>query len=608
MIVIREFGDPIYPGLRSVNRIESVENKPFHTVLNAENYHALEMLQYTHEQQVDLILIDPPYNTGSRDWKYNNNYVDDNDSYRHSKWLSFMEKRLLLAKRLLKPDGIVIVTIDEYEANNLGLLLKNLFPSHLHYSISVVTNSRGSTGTRNFGVIDEKALFVVPDLGRDLISSRESFPGLLTEDAVLAPQTEEVDGTDDSDDDKDEAAADETSAYWTTAYRTGAATSYRIQRPNQFYPIYVDPETLNAVRVGEPLLNRDANNELQPPSFEKVGGLVPVWPIDENGDERVWAFVATRMADEITVGNVAVGRYNKRRKTWAIKVRRVKKQDSRLKERTIWWDARYDSGANGTSLLTALLGRASAFPFPKSLYTLTDLIAVCTANRPDAVILDFFAGSGTTMHATAYLNSLDDGSRRSISVTNNEVGVNAQLALVKKALKPGDEQWEVQGIFRQATMPRCVAAVTGHRPGGEAIPGSLRYKSGRAMCLGFNENIEFFELTYEDPDRVRLGAAFVAVAPLLWLMAGATGPRINVIDGPFALPAGGRYGVLFDVDAWPGFVAAVKGADSLTHAFVVTDSDAVYQRVVAELPDAVTPGRLYESYLRTFTINTGVES
>ena len=128
------------------------------------------------------------------------------------------------------------------------------------------------------------------------------------------------------------------------------------------------------------------------------------------------------------------------------------------------------------------------------------------------------------------------------------------------------------------------------------------------MCLGFNENIEFFELTYEDPDRVRLGAAFVAVAPLLWLMAGATGPRINVIDGPFALPAGGRYGVLFDVDAWPGFVAAVKGADSLTHAFVVTDSDAVYQRVVAELPDAVTPGRLYESYLRTVTINTGVES
>ena len=617
LVVVREFGQPIYPGLRSVLKVEQGGDKPFHSVINAENYHALETLQYTHQGQVDLVLIDPPYNTGARDWKYNNDYVDDNDSYRHSKWLSFMEKRLQLAKKLLRPDGILIVTIDEYEANNLGLLLKELFPSNLHYSVSIVINSRGSTGTRNFGVIDEKALFVVPDLGHDIISSRESFPGLLSEaKAKHSPELDDIDenavGVDDLDasdiEDEGVVVADETGAYWTTAYRTGAGTSYRTQRPNQFYPIYVDPDQLVAVTVGEPLLSRDDNGQLEAPSMDEVDGLVPVWPIDENGDERAWAFISPRMAEEIAIGNLTVGRYNERRKTWAMKIRRVKKQETRLKERTVWWDSRYDSGANGTTMLTALLGQAGTFPFPKSLYTMTDLIAVCTVNRPDAVIVDFFAGSGTTMHATAYLNSLDNGRRRSIIVTNNEVTAKLQPILRKQGLKPGDPEWEKLGIFHQATLPRCVAAVTGKRPSGENIPDKYRYKNNQLMSAGLMENVEFYALTYEDPDRVRLGAEFTAVAPLLWLMAGASGPRIEKLSDTWEVPNGGHYGVLFDADAWPGFIDAVRAAEGLTHGFIVTDSDAVFQRVVAELPEEVTPVRLYESYLRSFAINTGARS
>ena len=105
LVVMREFGQPVFPGLRSVGRVERGGDKPFHTVINSENYHALETLLYTCEGQVDVIYIDPPYNTGDRSWKYNNDYVDNQDEYRHSKWLSFMEKRLLIAKRLLRPDN-----------------------------------------------------------------------------------------------------------------------------------------------------------------------------------------------------------------------------------------------------------------------------------------------------------------------------------------------------------------------------------------------------------------------------------------------------------------------------------------------------------------------
>jgi adenine-specific DNA-methyltransferase len=117
LLIYKSFGEPIYAALSLDEQLSNSEERPYHTVINGENFHALQLLQYTHEGKVDCVYIDPPYNTGDRSWKYNNNYVDKNDRWRHSKWLSFMEKRLRLAKRLLKSDGVLIVTIDEHEVH-----------------------------------------------------------------------------------------------------------------------------------------------------------------------------------------------------------------------------------------------------------------------------------------------------------------------------------------------------------------------------------------------------------------------------------------------------------------------------------------------------------
>lgn len=140
LVAIAQFGDPIYP---SLTPIASVCNAPdselWHTLIEADNYHALQLLQYLYAGQVDCIYIDPPYNTGARDWKYNNDYVDNNDQYRHSKWLSFMERRLKLAKKLLNPaDSVLIVTIDEKEYLHLGMLLEEMFPEARVQMISSV--------------------------------------------------------------------------------------------------------------------------------------------------------------------------------------------------------------------------------------------------------------------------------------------------------------------------------------------------------------------------------------------------------------------------------------------------------------------------------------
>lgn len=140
--------------------IDSVCNAPdsdlWHTLIEADNYHALQLLEYMYHGKVDCIYIDPPYNTGARDWKYNNNYVDSNDVYRHSKWLSFMKKRLELAKKLLNPeDSVLIVTIDEKEYLHLGCLLEEMFPEGRIQMISSMINFAGSTRNAEFARSNE---------------------------------------------------------------------------------------------------------------------------------------------------------------------------------------------------------------------------------------------------------------------------------------------------------------------------------------------------------------------------------------------------------------------------------------------------------------------
>ncbi len=147
LVVIADFGEPIYPGLRRLSSVDRGGDKPAHVVIKGENHHVLEALQFTHAGKVDCIYIDPPYNTGARDWKYDNNYVDDTDAYRHSKWLAFMERRLLLARELLNPErSVLICAIDEKEYLRLGLLLEQTFPEALIQMVSTLSIRQEAPG------------------------------------------------------------------------------------------------------------------------------------------------------------------------------------------------------------------------------------------------------------------------------------------------------------------------------------------------------------------------------------------------------------------------------------------------------------------------------
>lgn len=320
LVCVAQFGEPIYPYLQPLDTVcNAPDSDLWHTLIEADNYHALQLLEYLYAGKVDCIYIDPPYNTGARDWKYNNDYVDGNDTYRHSKWLSMMEKRLRI---------------------------------------------------------------------------------------------------------------------------------------------------------------------------------------------------------------------------------------------------------------------------------------------------DFFAGSGTTLHAVNLLNAEDGGHRRCILVTNNEVSADEAKALTERGFQPGDEEWNKLGIARYVTWPRTVCSIEGHDVNGKPLKGDYITSGEEPMHMadGFKANAAFFKLGFLDKNAVALGRQFKELLPVLWLKAGAHGPcpaLEETAEAPdmLVLPVN-RFAVLTDESQYEEFAARVNGEDSITTVYIVTDSEPGYREMVSGL-HAEDTYQLYRDYLDNFRINHG---
>jgi adenine-specific DNA-methyltransferase len=594
LVLVAEFRDRIYPGLRSDGEIVRGGDKPFHTVINGENFHVLEQLTFTHENAVDAIYIDPPYNTGSKDWKYNNDYVEGDDLYRHSKWLAFMERRLKIAKRLLKPaDSVLIVTIDEKEYLRLGLLLEQTFPEARIQMISSMIAQKGVARGSQFYRTDEYIYFV--QLGASAV-----LPLPLSTDWALG----KGDGT--------TGAAQ--GIVWSQLRRSGT-NSLRSDRPGLFYPVFIDPVGPRIVGAGF----APAADERRDPAETTEEGWEIAWPLRPDGSEANWQVSPKALLELADNGYARVGRKNENgypisylkrgsvQKITSGQVRVLRRDadtgqvvvDASEYQRefipgTQWNIASHDATYHGSQLLNRLLG-AAKFPFPKSLYAVEDTLRFFVADKPNAVVLDFFAGSGTTAHALMRLNRQDDGRRQCISVTNNEVSAEEQSRLRKDGLRPGDLNWERLGICEYITKPRVRAAISGRTDLGESLIGDYKFIDEFPMASGFEENAAFFTLTYESQWMVSSDRAFEAIAPMLWLRAGAQGERIDDLSSGWAVSK--TYGILRDLDQAFEFVSAIRKLDGLRLAYIVTDDEGRYQQVADELRGVETV-RLYEDYLR----------
>ncbi|WP_429088883.1 site-specific DNA-methyltransferase [Aeromonas allosaccharophila] len=595
LIVVAEFRDTIYPGLVSTGKVTRGGDKPFHTVINGENYHVLKALTYTHRGRVDAIYIDPPYNTGAKDWKYNNDYVEGDDLYRHSKWLAMMERRLLVAKELLNPaDSVLIVTIDEKEYLRLGLLLEQMFPEAMLQMVSSVINPKGTARTTYLSRTDEYIFFVF-------------FGNAMVPDRPDGSDAQEV--------------------RWRYLRRTDIESARGTIKGGtaQFYPIYVNDQTQKIETIGDPL----------PPNVPRtnvpaVPGCTAVFPIrEDDGMEMNWGLIGSSLKRALDAGFVRVSRNksselqpyvfsyltapNIKKIEGGKLVKSGKRDDGSWividpagksgRPTTTWREASHEAGAYGTSLLRALLpGRK--FPFPKSLYAVEDTLRLFVEGKPEAVVLDFFSGSGTTAHAMMRLNRQDGGRRQCISVTNNEVAADEQKVLREQGLRPGDAEWEKHGICDYITKPRVAAAITGKTPAGEPIKGDYKFTDEFPMADGFEENAEFFTLTYEAKSAVNHNLAYARITPMLWMRAGAQGRRIDKLP-PEGWAVVDTYGLLTEVDQATAFIHAVSQASGLRVAYIVTDDELRFQAIAKRLPDGVEPVRLYESYLSNFSFANG---
>jgi adenine-specific DNA-methyltransferase len=238
------------------------------------------------------------------------------------------------------------------------------------------------------------------------------------------------------------------------------------------------------------------------------------------------------------------------------------------------------------------------FPFPKDVDVLARWFRIMTPQ--DAVIVDFFAGSGTTAESVIRLNAEDGGTRQAILVTNNELAKSEDATLRKNGFRPGDSEYEAMGVFHHVTKPRISTVLTGVREDGS------KYSEGID-----GQSAAFFDLTYEDENLVSLGNKFESIAPLLWMQSGATGEMIakrNDIakgDDGYSVPVDGNYAVIFDTEAAADAIEALH--DGIKKVFIVTDSENDFKAVTANLPGNLRNNsqRLYSSYLRSFEINRG---
>ena len=475
---------------------------PWNFIIEGDNLQALYLLEKTHKGKVDCIYIDPPYNTGARDWKYNNDYVVGTDTYRHSKWLSMMRNRLLIAKNLLNPyDSVLICTIDEKEYLRLGCLLEELFPEAGIQMITTVINPKGNRRDNEFSRCEEFIFFVT--IG----------------DAALVPNGSDMlrqqrDGKETINEVEDDNG---TGIRLRALLRQASNHGRRQDRPNLFYPLLFEKETGVFLGAGPVLSISDRKEDYIAPN-----NAVAMWPIGANGAELTWNLQPETLMRKHSEHFLSFGKWNGKTRTGyylssgqeenfrkgmyaivgydddgAYILRQKGNVTKAIRPLTVWNKKEHSASDYGTTLLNRIIG-SGRFPFPKSLYAVYDTIKFFVSDKPNAVIVDFFAGSGTTFHAVNLMNAVDNGRRTCILSTNNEVSDEEEKRLKRQGLNKGDPEWEQYGIAQYVTWPRTKCTIEGVDINGKALRGDYLTESVLSipMAQGFLSNVKYFKCSW----------------------------------------------------------------------------------------------------------------
>lgn len=405
---------PVFTEIPELEIVSTPENR-YSFILEGDNLHSLHLLTKTHSERIDFIYIDPPYNTKNKDFIYDDKRIDSTDGFQHSKWLSFMSERLTIAGKLLSKKGIMAISIGYQEVNNLMLLCQELFSTRNVVCVTVQTSS-GNAVQNGFTYVQEYIVFITPN-------DFEPFE--------LESEKKE---------------------YSTPYHGMNLSGFNQVQRANQAYPIFVDAngkiigcgKTLQE-RIDEGLYTGEKADFIFDYD-EAPEGAVAIWPVTQRGDSCVWRLIPTKLMQNWKLGYIKVVPNKKGKNKYTIQylsggiidqieagVLETYQPDANIPTLevvgfktsassipTIWSNNKFLTSA-GSKDIKDIFGVKVDFPFPKPVELIKEIL-MRTSGEND-IVLDFFAGSGTTAQAVLELNEEDGGNRTFIICTNNENGI-----------------------------------------------------------------------------------------------------------------------------------------------------------------------------------------
>lgn len=376
---------PTFEEVKDKEIVSNIDDK-FNFLLEGDNLHSLYLLEKTHKNKIDVIYIDPPYNTGNNDFTYGDEILSRDDEFKHSKWLSFMEKRLSIAKKLLNDTGVIFVSIDDNEMFGLKLLMDDIFgESNYQATITYVRKTSGKQDSTNFAKSTEYIL-VYSKTDKWICNRLEA-------DERVTNRYNKFD--------------DNGKAYREVDLRKTGSNDRREDRPNLYYPFYFNPTT----------------NDLYP-SKEKLNpipnGYIEIFPKKTDNTDGNWRWEYKSALNKVSLLTAHVmPKYKDENKYTVYEKDYIdKKEDVRTVKEHTSWDRKEFNSDNAITDFTKLGFSNKDFSFPKSVELIKHIIRLST--NENSLILDFFAGSGTTGQAVEEYNKEFGGNRHFILCTNNE--------------------------------------------------------------------------------------------------------------------------------------------------------------------------------------------
>ena len=402
-------------GEQDVTNIQRDENGKIreNLIIKGNNLIALHTLKQQFRGQVKLIYIDPPYNT-----KGESSTFGYNNSFNHSSWLTFIRNRLEIAKELLRDDGLIIIAIDDEEQAYLAVLCDEVFSKANHIGTVIVQSKPSGRTTDSYFATCHEYLHIY--------SKQVGLPEINFIELTDEQKSQYTEGT------------GENLFRWRDFLRTGGLSTPEV-RPNSYYPIYFLPQEEQI-------------------SLERISDeQIEILPLDSNDNKRVWRKTRPSFLKHVNDKEIKI----EQNKSGQWKVKIIDKIKEGTRPKSVWTDSRYDASSHGTKLLKNLFEGQKVFSYPKSIHAVKDIIEILTEREGDDIILDFFAGSGTTAHAVLELNKQDSGNRKFILIEQMDYVESVTVPRVEKVIEKqsgGDFIYcELMG-YNQAYMDKIQAA------------------------------------------------------------------------------------------------------------------------------------------------------